>query len=56
MPSQARAQGIAPLLTVEEVAEILRASRAWVYEHSGELGATRIAGLKFESEAIAAYI
>lgn len=30
------------LLTVAEVAEILRVARSWVYEHAGELGAVKL--------------
>jgi hypothetical protein len=30
------------LLTVAEVAEILRVARSWVYEHASELGAVKL--------------
>jgi hypothetical protein len=43
------------LLTVPEVAEILRVSRGWVYEHADEIGCVRVAGVKFEPEAVMAY-
>lgn len=44
------------LLTVPEVAEILRVSRGWVYEHAAEIGCTRVGGVRFEPDAVFAYI
>jgi excisionase family DNA binding protein len=35
-------QALPALLTVAEVAEILRVARSWVYEHAGELGAVKL--------------
>ena len=35
-------EGLPALLTVAEVAEILRVGRSWVYEHAGELGAVKL--------------
>ena len=44
------------LLTVPEVAEILRCSRGWVYEHAEEIGCVRVGGVKFEPDAVFAYL
>jgi hypothetical protein len=46
----------ARLLTVPEVAEILRVSVSWVYEHADEVGCTRIGGVRFEPDAVYAFI
>lgn len=35
-------EALPALLTVGEVAEILRVARSWVYEHAGELGAVKL--------------
>jgi excisionase family DNA binding protein len=35
-------EALPALLTVAEVAEILRVARSWVYEHAGELGAVKL--------------
>src|SRR5512139_3787332 len=46
----------APLLTVPEVAEILRRSRGWVYENADRIGCVRLGGVLFEPDAVFAYI
>jgi hypothetical protein len=35
-------EALPALLTVAEVAEILRVARSWVYEHASELGAVKL--------------
>jgi hypothetical protein len=35
-------EALPALLTVTEVAEILRVARSWVYEHASELGAVKL--------------
>lgn len=45
-----------PLLTVEEVADLLKVSRAWVYENKHRIGFARIGGVRFEPEAVREFI
>jgi excisionase family DNA binding protein len=41
------------LLTVEDLATLLRVPRSWVYSHSGDLGAYRLGKyLRFEWERV----
>jgi excisionase family DNA binding protein len=44
------------LLTVAEVAEILRVSEGWVYTNKGRIGFVRTGGVRFEPDAVRRYI
>jgi hypothetical protein len=44
------------LLTVVEVAEILRVSEGWVYTHKARIGYVRTGGVKFEPDAVRRFI
>lgn len=44
------------LLTVEEVASVLRRSRVWVWRNADRIGCIRDGGIRFEQSAIDAWI
>jgi hypothetical protein len=44
------------LLTVREVAAILRHSAGWVYAHKAEIGYVAVGGIRFEPSTVALYI
>ena len=44
------------LLTLPEVAALLRVSRAWVYRNAAHLGVVRLGGLRFRRDLVSAYV